>query len=96
MVSVVEDSEGDDQAKCLVRNFKNLQDKSNDKFECYVDKKKSIRQFIHAVAQYYELDVDSFYLTFSSYKSDSTSETRTENKVFVIKLCKLYFLLIYY
>lgn len=85
MVSVVEDSEGDDRAKCLVRKFKNFEDKSNDKFECYVDKKKSIRQFIHNVAQHYDLDVDSFYLTFSSYKSDSSSETRTDDKVFLTK-----------
>lgn len=74
MVSVTEDSEGDDQAKCLVRKFSNPHDKSpinNDKFECCIDKNKTVRQFVHIVAQYYNLDVDSFYLTFSSFKPDS-------------------------
>lgn len=82
MVNLIEDSEGsDDQAKCLVRKFDDPHDKSinNDKFECFIDKKKTVRQFIHIVAQHYNLDVDSFYLTFSSFKSDFTSETK--NKV---------------
>lgn len=83
MVSVIEDSEGDDRAKCLVRKFNNPHDKSThkDEFECYIDKNKTVRQFVHIVSQYYNLDVDSFYLTFSSFKSDSTSEIRTDNKV---------------
>lgn len=94
MVNVIEDSESDDQAKCLVRKFNNPHDKStnNDKFECCVDKNKTVRKFIHLVSQHYNLDVDSFYLTFSSHRSsfsscslnsDSTSEARTKDKVFV-------------
>lgn len=96
MVNVIEDSENDDQAKCLVRKFNNPHDKSinNDKFECCIDKNKTVRQFIHLVSQHYNLDVDSFYLTFSSHRSsfsscslnsDSTSEARTKDKVFVTK-----------
>lgn len=85
MVSVIEDSEGDNRAKCLVRKFSNPHDKTTlkDEFECYIDKNKTVRQFVHIVSQYYNLDVDSFFLTFSSFKSDSTSETRTEDKVFI-------------
>lgn len=88
MVSVIEDSESDDLAKCLVRKFKNPHDKSvdDDKFECCVDKKKTVRQFVHIVAQYYNLDVDSFYLTFNSFKTDSTSETSPQDKVFNLYL----------
>ncbi|XP_050432536.1 ubiquitin carboxyl-terminal hydrolase 47 [Adelges cooleyi] len=77
MVSVIEDTESDDHAKCLVRKFENPHDKSfdSDKFECTVDKHKTVRHFIHTVAQYYNLDVDSFFLTLSSFKSDSSDST---------------------
>jgi len=83
MVSVIEESESDDQAKCLVRKFHNPHDKTtnDDKFECYVDKKKTVRQFVHIVSQYYNLDVDSFNLTLSSFKPDSASEIGTNIKV---------------
>lgn len=86
MVSVTEESENDNEAKCLVRKFQNPHDKTvnNEQFECCVDKKKTVRQFVHFVSQYYNLDVDSFYLTFSSFKPDSTSETGTNDKVFSI------------
>jgi len=85
MVSIISDSETDDQAKCLVRKFKNPHDKStdDDKLECYVDKSLTVRQFINTVAQYYNLDFDSFYLTFSSFKSDSTLDSGTNDKVFI-------------
>lgn len=86
MVSVTEESENDDQAKCVVRKFQNPHDKTtnNEQFECCVDKKKTVRQFVHFVSQYYNLDVDSFYLTLSSFKSDSTSETGINDKVFAL------------
>lgn len=101
MVNALENSELRNQAKCLVRKFNNPLDKStvNDKFECYVDRNKTVRQFIHIVAQYYNLDVDSFYLTFSSFKSDFVSETMIEDKVLVTKTYGLFFssdVLIYY
>jgi len=85
MVNAIEKSEINIQAKCLVRKFNNPHDKStnNDQFECLIDKNKTVRQFVHTVAQYYNLDVDKFYLTFSSFKSGSTSETMIEDKVFV-------------
>lgn len=84
MVSVTEDSEGDDKAKCVVRKFNNpheICNKNNDKFECYIDKNKTVRQFVHIVAQYYSMDVDSFYLTFSSYKFDPVSDVQPIDKV---------------
>lgn len=80
MVNAIEKSEINNLAKCLVRKFNNPHDKSHDQFECLIDKNKTVRQFIHTVAQYYNLDVDKFYLTFSSYKSGSTSETMIEDK----------------
>lgn len=82
MVSIIGDSETDDQAKCLVRKFKNPHDKStdDDKLECCVDKSLTVRQFINNVAQYYNLDFDSFFLTFSSFKSDSTLDSGTNDK----------------
>jgi hypothetical protein len=85
MVSVIDDSEADDQAKCLVRKFNNPHDKStdDDKLECCVDKNLTVRQFINIVAQHYNLDFDSFSLTFSSFKSDSTLDTGTNDKVFI-------------
>lgn len=91
MVSVSEESENDDQARCVVRKFQNphYKNTNNEQFECYVDKKKTVRQFVHFVSQYYNLDVDSFYLTFSSFKSDSTSEIGINDKVFVILQFKL-------
>lgn len=84
MVSVVEEPESNDQAKCLVRRFPNPLDKLavEDHFKCCVDKNKTVRQFVHIVAQYFNLEVDSFSLTFSSYKSDSTSESG--EKVFIM------------
>lgn len=88
MVSVIENSDAtDDQAKCLVREFKNPLEKcnSNNKFECLVDRKKTVRQFIHIVAQHYNLDVDSFYLTFSSFKLEAT-EAKTLDKVTCFKI----------
>jgi len=86
MVSVLDDSEADDQAKCLVRKFNNPHDKStnNDKLECCVDKTKTVHEFMNIVAHYFNLDIDSFFLTFSSFKSDSTLETGTNDKVFII------------
>jgi len=83
MVSVIESKKNDDKtAKCLVRKFPDPLDKTNnDKFECSIDKNKTIRQFVHIVSQFYTLDVDSFYLTFSSFKSVSTSETGSNDKV---------------
>lgn len=88
MVSVVEESESEDQAKCLVRKFHNPFNKTTNtyKFECCVDKKKTVRQFVHIVSQYYNLDVDSFNLTFSSFKPDSASETGNYFMVFYSKL----------
>lgn len=86
MVSVIEEPETDDQAKCLVRKFPNPLDKAtnNDQFEYFADKNKTVRQFVHIVSQYYNLDVDSFYLTFSSFKSDSTTEIGSNQKVYMI------------
>jgi len=77
MVSLIDHSEVYDQARCLVRKFHDPLDKStnNDKLECCVDKNKTVRQFVNVVAQYFNLELDSFYLTFSSFKSDSTLET---------------------
>lgn len=71
MVSAIEESESDDQAKCLVRKFNNPHDKftDNKEFRYSIEKNKTVRQFIKIVAMYYNLDPDSFYLTFSSYKS---------------------------
>lgn len=92
MVNLIEDPEGsDDQAKCLVRKFDDPHDKSIniDKFECFIDKKKTVRQFVHIVAQHYNLDVDSFYLTFSSFKSDFTLENKNKDNTGVKVLrCK--------
>lgn len=95
MVSVTNGLESDvsSEAKCLVRKFNNPHDKStnNDTLECCVDKNKTVREFINMVAQYYNLEVDSFFLTLSSFKSDSTSETIINNKVIIIKLIMYFF-----
>lgn len=83
MVSLIDHSEVYDQARCLVRKFHDPLDKStnNDKLECCVDKNKTVRQFVNVVAQYFNLELDSFYLTFSSFKSDSTLETIDKPKL---------------
>jgi len=101
MVNAIENSELNEEARCLVRRFNNPHDKAtiNNTFDFTINTNKTVRQFIHIVAQYYNLDVDTFYLTFSSYKSDSTSETVIGNKVFVtetLKLCLSFNELIYY
>jgi len=77
MVSLIDHSEVYNQAKCLVRKFHDPLDKStdNDKFECCVYRNQTVRHFFNVVANYYNLDLDSFYLTFSSFKTDSTLET---------------------
>jgi len=84
MVSLIDRSEVYEQAKCLVRKFHDPLDKStdNDKLECCVDKNQTVRQFFNVVANYYNLDLDSFYLTFSSFKTDSALEAN--DKVFII------------
>lgn len=81
MVSAIEESESDDLAKCLVRKFNDPLNKLNDNsdFKCSVEKNNTVRQFFQIVAKYFKMDVDSFYLTFSSYKSES----RTGEKVFI-------------
>jgi len=83
MVSLIDHSEVYNQAKCLVRKFHDPLDKStdNDKLEFCVDKNQTVRQLFDVVAKYYNLDLDSFYLTFSSFKTDSKLETN--DKVFI-------------
>lgn len=81
MVSAIDESESDDLAKCLVRKFNNPHDKftDNNDFKCCVEKNNTVRQFFQIVAKYYAMNVDSFYLTFSSFKS----EIKTNEKVFI-------------
>lgn len=85
---MIEFSDRNYEAICLVHKFKNSSEISmiNDKFEFRIDKKKTVRQLVHHIAQHFGLDVDSFYLIFNSYQTNSAFETTPLKKVVYIKL----------
>lgn len=83
---MMELSETNDEANCLIHKLQTADNKElkNRKFECRIHKNKTVRQFIHIVSQHFGLDVDSFYLVFSSYQRSSNSVAKKLDQVFII------------
>lgn len=83
MLNVI-NSETDNQAYCLIKKSYNSNEltENSDTFEYWINKCKTIRQFIYFIVQHYNLDVGSFFFTFVSFQSEFKPQVKTKEKVF--------------
>lgn len=92
MVKMIEFLERNDVTTCLVYKMNNAPETSiiNDKYDKYenkgINKKTTVRQLIHDAGKYFALNVDSFYLIFNSYQTNSSLETKLSKEVINTKL----------